>query len=144
MEKYFHIGKASNLVSMTYVKNLVDLTILLSTAEQAKDEIFFANDFHPYTMREVADTAAAYYGRKLSTVPNFIAVLIAYSLGIFKLLGFNVPLYPFRLWNIKANYCYDVQKSVRLGYLPKYDLQTGIYETLEWYEHKLWNRNDNS
>lgn len=138
--KYFHIGKANNLVSMTYVKNLVDQTLVLSTSEEAKGEIFFGNDFHPYTMREFAETAARYYGRKLWTVPDMIAFPAAYFLGIFKLLGLNVPFYPFRLRNIKANYCYDIQDSVRLGYLPKYDLQSGIYETLDWYEQNLWNK----
>lgn len=132
--RYFHVGSASNLVSMVYVKNLVDLTVLVSVSRDAQDQIYFGNDFHPYTMRELVDEVARYYKVKIPTVPSVIVTLIAYGLGFFKLLGVPVPLYPFRLKNIKANYCYDVQKSVRLGYNPQYDLRMGVKETLDWYE----------
>src|SRR5438132_1086359 len=131
-----HVGKAGNLVSWVYVKNLVSLTILASLSESAQNEIYFGNDFHPYTMREIVDTVEAYYKIKISTVPNAVITPISYALGIGKLLGFNVPIYPFRLKNIKASYCYDIEKSTRIGYEPQYDLNQGINETLDWYESK--------
>ena len=58
-------------------------------------------------------------------------------LGAFKLAGFDPPLYPFRLRNIKMSYCYDIQKSVRLGYDPQFGLSQGIRKTLDWYESRL-------
>ena len=138
--RYFHIGKGSNLVSMVYVKNLVELTLLLSGSEEASGGIFFGNDFHPYTMREFADAIAGFYRKNLLTVPNVIAYPAAYLLGLLKLFGLNVPLYPFRLRNIKANSCYDIHNSVRLGYNPRHDLHSGVFETLEWYEQNVWNK----
>lgn len=132
--KYFHFGKADNLVSMAYVKNLVNLTILLSDHSKAKNEIFYGTDFHPYTMRQFTNAVATYYDKKIMTVPYPVAFLVAYILGIVKFFGIPVPLYPFRLKNIVMNYCYDIQKSVRLGYNPEFDLTLGIKETLDWYE----------
>jgi nucleoside-diphosphate-sugar epimerase len=132
--KYFHVGKADNLVSLVYVKNLVDLTILASLNEKAVNETYFGNDFHPYTMREIVDVVAAYYAKKIFTLPSVLVTIVAYLLGIFKIFGFNVPLYPFRLKNIKSNYCYNIQRSIDIGYFPKYNLQTGINESLDWYE----------
>lgn len=132
--KYFHVGKAKNLVSLVYVKNLVDLTILASLSRQAENEIYFGNDFHPYTMREIADTVANYYKVKIATIPSPLMTVIAYVFGVIKLIGFKVPIYPFRLRNIKSNYCYDIGKSVRIGYKPRYDLAQGIKESLDWYE----------
>lgn len=134
--RYFHIGRADNLVSLVFVKNLVDQTILLSLHTGAKDQTFYGTDFHPYTMREVVNAVSGYYGRKIITIPSLAATVLAYGLGAIKLLGANVPLYPFRLRNMKANYCYDIQKSVRLGYDPQYDLMQGVKETLDWYESK--------
>jgi len=119
-----------------YVKNLTKLTILASLCDKAKNEIYFGNDFHPYTMREIVDTIATYYGISVSTVPNWVITPVAYGFGLLKLLGLNVPIYPFRLKNIKANYCYDMQKSIRIGYEPQYDLTQGINETLNWYATK--------
>ena len=136
--RYVHFGAADNLVSMVYVKNLIDLTLLLSVLKEAENETYFGNDFHPYTMREFAETAAGFYKKRIRTIPVSVAVLAAYALGFLKLIGMDVPLYPVRLRNMRANYCYDVQKAVRLGYLPRYDLRTGVYETLEWYEGNRW------
>jgi len=132
--RYLHVGRADNLVSLVYVKNLINLTILTSLSVHAENEVFFGNDFHPYTMRQIVDVAADYYGVRIKTIPSAVMTFIAYVGGVCKLLGINVPIYPFRLKNIKANYCYDVHKSVRLGYDPHYDLVDGVRETLDWYE----------
>jgi GlcNAc-P-P-Und epimerase len=130
---YFHIGNASNLISMVYVNNLIEQTLFLACNPSAIGQIFFGNDFHPYTMRQYSDTVAQYFKRKLFTIPDPIAIISAYLLGFLKLFGIPVPLYPFRLYNIKANYCYDISNSVRLGFLPPYTLEQGIRKTLEWY-----------
>lgn len=132
-KRYFNIGRADNLVSLCYVKNIIELTLLLGQSEKANKGIFYGNDFHPYTMREISDETASYFKIKLLTVPDFIVWLAAYSLGVLKMIGVNVPLYPFRLKNIKANYCYDISNSVALGYLPKYNLSEGLKRTLDWY-----------
>ena len=133
---YFHIGKASNLVSWVYVKNLVNLTLLASVHEKAINEIYFGNDLHPYSMRDVVNEVANYYKIKVRTIPNMIITPIAYIFGFFKLVGFKVPIYPFRLRNMKMTYCYNIQKSLALGYKPAYDLKSGIKETLDWYEER--------
>jgi len=132
--RYFNIGRADNLISLCYVKNLVDLTLILGVSKGADKGVFYGNDFHPYTMREFSDTVAKYYGVNLITLPYILVLFGAYFLGFFKYFGFNVPLYPFRLRNLVMNYCYDIKNSVELGYLPKYDLADGVKETLDWYE----------
>lgn len=134
--RYFHVGRAGNLVSWVYVKNLVDLTILASVSPVARNQTYFGNDFHPYTMREIVDTVARYYGISIPTLPSMVVTLLAYALALPKRWGANVPIYPFRLQNMKANYCYDIQKSVSLGFMPQYDLSAGVRETLDWYEGK--------
>jgi len=134
--RYFHIGKASNLVSWIYVKNLVNLTLLASCAPAAVGQTYFANDFHPYTMHEIVDEVAMYYNRTIRTLPKAVITPLAYLLGFFKFFGVPVPIYPFRLHNITANYCYDIHRSVELGYHPAYDLRAGITETLDWYEQQ--------
>lgn len=132
--RYLHVGKADNLVSLVYVANLVDLTLLLSTHPGAAGETFFANDRNPYPMREIVDLAAAHYGVRIRTAPVWLLLIAAYGLGIFKVLGVKVPLYPFRLRNMRMTYCYDVSKSLRLGYDPAYGLAEGIEATLSWYD----------
>lgn len=132
--RYVHVGRADNLVSLAYVKNLIDMTLLLSVHPEAASNVYFGTDFHPYTMREVVDEVASHYGVRIRQVPAWIVTVGAYVLGAFKALGLNVPLYPFRLRNMRMSYCYDVQPSVRLGYDPRYGLREGMRETLAWYD----------
>jgi nucleoside-diphosphate-sugar epimerase len=132
--RYLHVGRAANLVSLVYVENLVDLTLLLGCHDGAAGEVFFANDFHPYPMRQVVDVAAAHYGVRIRTAPVWLLVLAAYTLGLFKAAGAPVPLYPFRLRNMRMTYCYDIRKSVRLGYDPRFGLEDGIGRTVRWYD----------
>jgi nucleoside-diphosphate-sugar epimerase len=131
---YFHIGKANNLISMVFVKNLVDQTLFLAINENSNGMIFFGNDLHPYTMRQFVDVVAAFYDKSVPTIPKIIVYPVAYLLGILKLIGIPVPLYPFRLHNMTANYCYDIGNSLKLGYYPRFSLSKAIEETLSWYE----------
>jgi len=135
-KRYFHVGKANNLVSWVYVKNLVDLTLLTSVHENAVNEIFFGNDLRTYSMKNIVNEVAKYYKIKIHAIPNIIITPVAYIFGFFKLFGIKVPIYPFRLRNMKMTYCYNIEKSLRLGYNPVYDLESGIKETLDWYEER--------
>ena len=130
---YFHIGKAANLISMVYVRNLVEQTLFLACNSSAIGQKYFGNDLHPYTMHQFSDLGANYFKRRLFTVPESIAYISAYAMGLLKLFGIPVLLYPFRLHNITANYCYDIGNSVRLGFFPPYEVEQGIQETLDWY-----------
>jgi nucleoside-diphosphate-sugar epimerase len=130
--RYFHIGKADNLISMVYVKNIVDQCMYLASVE-THDRVFFGNDMYPYTMRAFANAVAAYFGYDVPTVPYSIAFTAAYALGILKVMGIDVPLYPFRLRNIRANCCYDIGNSMKVGYIPRYALLDGVKECLDWY-----------
>jgi nucleoside-diphosphate-sugar epimerase len=132
--RYFHVGKADNLVSWVYVKNLVDLTLTASVAQRAENEIYFGSDLHPYTMREIVDTVAGHYGVRIRTLPTLALIAAAYGFGLLRLLGLSVPIYPARLRNMRANYCFSMQKAVELGHVQRQDLAGGIAETLDWYD----------
>ena len=132
--RYFHVGKADNLVAWCYVKNLTGFTIKASVSEKAKNEIFYGTDQKPYSMREIVDQISGFYKIKIYTIPSFIMTVAAYFFGLFKKVGINVPIYPSRLRNIKATYRYSMQKSFIIGYTQKYNLRQGVEETLRWYE----------
>lgn len=133
-EIYFNIGKADNLISLVYVGNLVEQLLFLAVHPDARDEIFMGNDCYPYTMRQFTTTAADHWKIKLITLPKVLIYPAVYFLGIFKLLGFNVPIYPFRLKNIVSSYCYSIKKSLDLGYVPRISFKEAIDLTLSWYD----------
>jgi nucleoside-diphosphate-sugar epimerase len=132
-KKYFHVGKADNLISMVYVKNLVDQTLYLAGRDDTKTCTFFGNDLYPYTIRQFSEEVARHNNFHILTLPGWVVWTLAYLLGVIKFVGIPVPLYPFRLRNITSNYCYSIGNSIKLGYYPKYNLNQGIKETIEWY-----------
>ena len=87
-------------------------------------------------MKQIVDTVGEYYKIKIPTIPTIIVYPLAYLFGLLKIIGLHVPIYPSRLNNIRATYCYDIQKSLDIGYKPIYNLSQGIKETLDWYEEK--------
>lgn len=131
---YVHVGKASNLVSLAYVKNLIDLTLIVGSKDDSAGNIYYGTDFHPYTMREIVETCSDHFKNNIITVPEWVIWIAAYFFGLLRYFGFNTPIYPFRLKNILCNYCYDIQNLVKLGYDPMFDLRGGIRETLDWYK----------
>lgn len=131
--RYVHIGKAANLISMAFVDNLVDLTLIAASSTRSVGHTYYGTDFHPYTMREFANEAAKNLGVHIHTIPEFIAWIIAYGLLPFKMLGLPVPLYPFRLKNILSNYCYDIQNATEIGYAPTWNLHDGMKKSILWY-----------
>jgi nucleoside-diphosphate-sugar epimerase len=132
--RYFHIGKANNLISMVYVQNLISQTLFLALHPKAENRVYFGNDLYPYTMRQFSDMVAAFWKKKLISFPDIIIYPLAYFLGLIKLFGVPVPLYPFRLNNIKSTYCYSIKNSLDLGYIPQFTLSDGVVETLKWYD----------
>jgi len=131
--QYFHIGRANNFVSMCYVGNLVDQTVYLAACPQANGRVFYGSDLFPYTMRQFASTAAEILGRKLPTIPGFVVIPAVYLLGLLKLIGLNPPIYPRRLKNLQATYCYAIRGALELGFVPRIGLQQGMEETLNWF-----------
>lgn len=130
---YFHIGKADNLFSYCYVKNLIDLTLLVATHPKAHRLITYGNDLYPYPMRQFVGEVEKYFGVSCPTLPQPLVWLGTYLLYPLKLLGLPVPLYPSRIKNLTINCNYDLSKVIALGYTQAYSLQTAVKETLDWY-----------
>jgi len=108
--------------------------LLLAAEPCAANQVFFGGEIYTYTMGQFADAAARHFGVQLRTLPFAVAWTAAYSLGAFKQLGMNVPLYPYRLQTIRSNYCADIRKSLACGYQPALGLEDGIKKTLDWYQ----------
>lgn len=128
--------------SFVYVKNLVDATYTASLRQEAEGQVFFISDERPYTLAEIATTAANALGVRLNPfrLPRVAAMLIAHLFNAAKIsLGSEVPLTPSRVRTLTTHYVYSIDKAAQLfGYRPSYDLKQAIGETVNWYRgHQL-------
>lgn len=139
--KFFLIGKGDNLVSFVHVKNVVNAAILAEERKEAVGKIYFINDEHPYTMRELAVTIAEAFEKK---PPNFylpvsLGYLAGYVGNLIKMLGMKFPLTSERVKNLTISYVFDISRAKKeLGYNPKVALNEGVKQTTGWYKEHGW------
>lgn len=140
--KFFLIGNGENLVSFVYVENVVQAALLAGIKREAVGQVYFVNDDHPYTMKELSLAIAFAFGKKLPSLyfPKNLGYLAGYlSEGLGKVFGFRPPLTPERVKNLTISYVFDISKARReLGYKPAVTLNEGVKQTAVWYKKHGW------
>lgn len=138
----FIIGSGENLVQFVHVKDVVEgFTLALEKSDISNRQTYIISEDKAYTYNQVYEILADLTGRKppRKHIPKILAkILIAPIQGLNKLLGKDNFLYRTSTVNsVCSNRAYSIEKAKReLGYHPRYDLRTGLKETIEWYtEH---------
>lgn len=136
------VGNPERKFSLIYVKDLAEAVVLAMTHPDAVGEIFFVTDGDAHTWREFAnEVARAIGGKKLRLRLPGIALWAAASVDetisfIFRkpaLLSFQKVKELLEWWNA------DGTKMQRIiGFKPKFDLQSGVAETAQWYRENGW------
>ena len=135
-----YIGHHVQSLSFLYVKDLASLTIkALKSSESRK--IYNISDGHAYTQYDLANTIKKIMGRKTIKVHLPVPVVrviagVMESVGRNKTPALNVE----KIKELTAeNWSVNIEKAMHdLGYLPRYNLEAGIEETLEWYKQNNW------
>jgi 2-alkyl-3-oxoalkanoate reductase len=125
---------------MVHVKDLVDAFTLAAQKEQAAGEIFIIADECPVQIKRLVEIIAEQTG---SSVPKLKVPLLPVQAAavvvekICKPLGIQPPLYPRRVDFFRTDYSFDISKAQQvLGYQPRFDLKSGVRDTLQWYEER--------
>ena len=131
--------------NVIYVKDLARYLILAAFSERAAGQTYFVGEERIYSYRELADTIASIMGKRTITlkVPMFALFFSGAILGFLARVTRTSPLFDLRRYSdIKYRYwMYDTSKIVAdLGYSPRYRLEDGIRETIEWYRREGWIR----
>jgi nucleoside-diphosphate-sugar epimerase len=136
------VGK-NKLLSLLYVKNLVQALFLVAQHEAALEQTYFFSDGPPLPWEHVTQLiseALDAHPIKIP-VPEWSLVLPAEISGLLgKILKRPMLLNREKILEIKQPYwTVDISKAEReLGYRPAWSTEQGIRETAVWYREQGW------
>ena len=138
-QKFRMIGKGQVCYHLIYVDDLADALELAGKKKVALGEDYNVGGNEIPTLNELVEVIAKALGVPVPD-KNFPFVWPVMTGAwviekVYTLFGKEPPIFPRRVnWFIK-NRAFDISKAKReLGYEPKFDLETGIKNTAEWYK----------
>jgi nucleoside-diphosphate-sugar epimerase len=133
---YFHIGKANNVKSIAYVKNIVDATLFLLTKLAEGVSIYNYADEPHLTSKEIANTISKKLDKKIKiTLPKQLGIILGLPFDlIIKVTGKNLPISSARVKKLATETYHLAEKVIDDGFNAKYSTQQGLEEMVEWYE----------
>jgi nucleoside-diphosphate-sugar epimerase len=136
------LGREERWVSLIYVRDLVDLIILSMESKAAIGETYFGSAWAT-TYTEFAGTLARALDKRTIRVTLPLAALTPIVLVAKvqeRLTGKPALLNEQRVLNMRQPYlvCSGEKARRELGFVPKYDLETSVMETVAWYRENEW------
>tara|TARA_B100001123_G_C15179483_1_gene974777 strand:- start:108 stop:1136 length:1029 start_codon:yes stop_codon:yes gene_type:complete len=134
------IGNGTNLRSMTYTKNLAHAIYLCSTNKEVDNLDFWIADEKPYSFRYILETIREIMIEEYKInvpknklrLPHFFGEIAYFvDLLIQKIGLYNQEIHV--LGEVNKNIACDIgYTKKKLGYNPKYNLKSGMKESLDW------------
>lgn len=138
-----YIGRYPQKLSFVYVKDLARVLIESLFVENEEMQCFNITDGHTYGRYELAEIFKKITGKNLWRfhVPYGIVKQIAKLSHLLYRSSAKTPvIYPERLNELTApNWACDISLARgQLGFMPRYSLEQGLVESLEWYKDNGW------
>jgi len=129
--------------NVIYVKDLVRCLLLAAEMDEALYQTYFVGNEHIYSYREIADTISAVMEKKtfILKIPLPLLYTAGALLGAYSKMTHTLPLFDLRrARDIKYRYwmCDTSKAGKELGFIPKYTLEEGVKETIDWYKKEGW------
>lgn len=138
-----YIGAKPQKLSFVYVKDLVESIFNACTQPQKGLQFYNITDGQVYSRYAMADVFKNTFNRKsfrLHIPYSIVAFIAKVSQSLYTRSEKTPVLYPERLGELTAeNWGCDISKAKEdLAFEPKYDLSSGLKETLLWYKSNNW------
>jgi nucleoside-diphosphate-sugar epimerase len=139
--QFFYINRGRHFCHPTHIADAV-AGILLCLKHGRPGEIYHITGPRPVTFQELGTTIATALGvhpPRLS-LPRWAALAVATGLeGLGSLTRRKPPLSRTGVAFFSEDRRFSWQKAQdELGYMPQYDLEAGVTQTVEWYRLKGW------
>ncbi|MBO3753774.1 MAG: NAD-dependent epimerase/dehydratase family protein [Candidatus Brockarchaeota archaeon] len=133
------VGDGRNLVQFVHVKDVVQgFLLVLDKPGISRNQTYFISEDKAYTYLKVYEILSELCNRappRIHVPPVLAKAFVAPVEFLNRLRGRTVFTWKTSTVNdLTCDRAYSIMKAVReLGFKPKYDLRTGLRETLEWY-----------
>lgn len=132
------IEHGSALVQFVHVKDVAQGFYLALTNPKSTGQTYFISEDRWHTYREVYETMSRITGRRPPTfnLSKFAAKTLIYPVFAAKALlgGWSFLWDPKTIDAVTADRAYSIEKAKKeLGYSPRYSLERGLEETIQWY-----------
>ncbi|GAB3817777.1 NAD-dependent epimerase/dehydratase family protein [Pontibacter rugosus] len=137
-----YISRQAQRLSFIYVKDLAKAVILALGAKEHQAS-YNLSDGNSYSRYALADITKRVLGKKAVRIhlPMGVVKVVAQVLEMAYAKGDKVPALNTEKLNelTAANWNCSIAKGKReLGFVPEYDLETGLAQTLQWYKENKW------
>ncbi len=138
-----YIGRAPQKLSFVYVRDLVDVLLSACSSEQRGLTFFNITDGQEYSRYAMAEVFKETFAKKLLRVHvplGLVRQVAKISQWFYRNSSKTPVIYPERLGELTAqNWSCDISQANKiLNYHPKYNLASGLKESLRWYKHNNW------
>ena len=137
-----YIGKAEQKLSFVYVKDLADVTIA-ALESKINGEFYNISDGRIYDRYAFANAVKKSTGKKSIRLQVPHGVIKTLAAGMDRLYSRSSKTPVLNLDKVKEltakDWSVNIEKGRRdLGFQPRYDLDHGMAETIEWYKSNKW------
>ena len=141
--RFMFVGSGENLVSWTYVQNVVDAAILVGGTSKSDGKTYILSDDEPYPIKEIVTLVCKYLEKDVpkrhlpNSLANILAVPIEFAYGR---MGKDPPLSRQKLRYLSGTYAFETSKiRCELGYSSRVGLDEGLKATVGWYKNARGN-----
>lgn len=148
--RFMSVGDGSNIKSLSYVENIVELTMFLWGKDGLPAfDIYNYIDKPDLTAKEITSQIYRSLGRREPGfhIPLELACAAAFPFdAVIKATGKNLPISSARIRKMCTQTKFESDKIAQAGYTPRVSLRDGIDKMVKWYlaegRHKkaVWHR----
>lgn len=137
------LGNFDPKISLIYVKDLVNAICLSILNQKAYNQVFFVSDNKAYKWSDVANNIQQVLGKKCLKfrIPFWILHFVAFFSEMSSVILKKPPLLnKYKMKELSQRYwiCSSDKIMKELGYKPKWDLNSALQETAQWYKKNGW------
>lgn len=133
----FLIEGGRNVLSLIYVKNLVEAAILIEESMTTPGEVFFASDAS-LSIKEIGRMIAREAGihlREIDVSLPLAAIMMSIPKLFEKIIKIPSPIFQDGIVGIASDWdCSSSKLKKKLGFVPSFELRQGIHETIRWFQ----------
>ena len=131
---YFNVGKADNIKSIAYVKNLVEATLFLMKQMKPGVEVYNYSDDRQMSVREITDTISKELGyRKSVSLPYWCLMALAFPFDIVgMILKKDFVISTSRVRKLKDETYHRSDKIRATGFTPRFSNEEGLQAMVNW------------